>query len=141
MTEPAGLGTFASVVREISTKSAINPMLWLFGLCSMVLIAVSLGHPEPVVLYSILALWIFFGLTGGGGFLYFMFKNPDRLQDERHIERMAAIQAQAKEGSPKTLPSDVATSNPNVIDAVVVDVKEARLTQAAAPTGNAGGKA
>ena len=114
--EPATQGKFATAAREVRVKSAMSPMLWMFGFCSLVFVPVSLVDPDPPVLYSVLALWVLSGLAAIGGFTYFMLTSPSRLQGERHIERLAALNEQARMGSPATISADASTGNPHLIE-------------------------
>jgi len=112
----------ATIVREISTKSALNPMLWLFGFCSLVLMVLSIAKVPLAVIYTVTALWLLSGLAGVGGFIYFMFDDPNRLQDERHVERMFAMQQQAYRGQPIAIGADNPTQNPEVIEGQSVEL-------------------
>lgn len=112
--EPS-IDKFATIVREISTRSALNPMFWLFGFCSLVLMVLSITRTPLAVIYTVTALWLLSGLAGVGGFIYFMFCDPNRLQDERHVERMFAMQHQASHGQPVAVGADHLTHNPRVI--------------------------
>lgn len=69
----------------------MSPMVWLFGLCSLVFIPVNLTDPDPPVLYTVLALWALSGLAGIGGFAYLMFTAPHRLQNQRRVERTPGL--------------------------------------------------
>lgn len=112
----------ATIVREISTKSALNPMLWLFGFCSLVLMVLNIAKAPLVVIYTVTALLLLSGLTVVGGFVYFMFNDPNRLQDERHVERMFAMQQQANHGQPLAIGAGNPTQNPKVIEGQSVEL-------------------
>jgi len=91
-------GKFDKAAGEIRTKGAMSPIVWLFAICSLVFVPVSLVDPEPLVLYTVLTLWALSGLAGISGFTYFMVTNPGRLQSKRQIARMTVLEQETEGG-------------------------------------------
>lgn len=86
-----------SSVENVSVKNALNPVLWICGLISAPA-AVTLGFaPNPTWVHITLAL----GPVGVAlfAFLFFMFREPDRLQSESFQLRKQALELIEEKGS------------------------------------------
>lgn len=86
-----------SSVERVSVKNALNPVLWVCGLIS-VPSAVTLGFaPNPTWVHVTLAL----APVGVAlfSFLFFMFRDPDRLQSESFQLRKQALELIEEKGS------------------------------------------
>jgi hypothetical protein len=86
-----------SSVERVSVKNALNPVLWVCGLISAPA-ALALGFaPNPTWVHITLALGpVAVALFA---FLFFMFRDPDRLQSESFQLRKQALELIEEKGS------------------------------------------
>jgi hypothetical protein len=102
-------------VMKLRVRSALNPCLWLCGIVTLPSLAGAV--------YTTGAIQIILALIAGApvlifgvGFLFFMTKDPDKLQSEEYqIQKMALELIEEKGGRiPISPTSIVAITNPNV---------------------------
>jgi hypothetical protein len=86
-----------SSIERVSVKNALNPVLWICGLVSVPAILALGFAPNPSWVHITLALApVSVALFS---FLYFMFKEPDRLQSESFQLRKQALELIEEKGS------------------------------------------
>jgi hypothetical protein len=86
-----------SSIERVAVKSALNPALWICGLIS-VPATFSLGFaPNPSWVHITLALGPV--VVALFSFLFFMFRDPDRLQSESFQLRKQALEIIEEKGS------------------------------------------
>ncbi|HEV7289910.1 hypothetical protein [Sphingomonas sp.] len=75
---------FSVATRGVTTKSAMNPALWLCALTTPLATAGSFFAPEPMnyILIAFASLPVFNALYS---YNHFMRKEPDRLQSEKYL--------------------------------------------------------
>ena len=90
---------------QLRIRNALNPILWLCGVVAVPCIAALCWSKDApvaisVVLYSVVAVALV-------GFLYLLFRDPDRLQSEEYLLRSRTLDLIEEKGSKKAL--DAAT--------------------------------
>ena len=125
-----GLDAFKVLVKEglasIKHKTAVQPLLWLCGTfslgCFIILLFVKdlwLQRGIFLVGLSPVVLFIF-------AYIYFMFKDPDRLHSEEfQLKRRSLGIVESKGGTVAILPVDL-SSNPYVEPKLISDGAETR---------------
>ena len=71
---------------KLRVKSALNPILWLCGIIAVPsLLFLKVVWPPPTWLIIVILTLVFIPvITAIGAFLFFMFKDPDKLQSEEY---------------------------------------------------------
>lgn len=78
---------------QVGTRSVLNPLLWLCGIVTPVSMAAALMASGPLVgLFAVLAVAP--PVVALCSYVYFMFKDPDRLQSEPFRIEQQVVQAQ-----------------------------------------------
>lgn len=103
-----------SSIERVTVRNVMNPVLWICGLISApAAIAVGFSANPGWVLISLAIGPVAIALFG---FMYFMFKDPDRLQSESYQLRKQALELIEEKGS--FAPIDASTieviSNPDL---------------------------
>jgi hypothetical protein len=102
-------------VMKLRVRSALNPCLWLCGIVTLPCLggAVYTTGTIQVILATIAGAPV---LLFGVGFVFFMTKDPDKLQSEEYqIQKMALELIEEKGGRiPISSTSIVAITNPNI---------------------------
>ena len=90
MTEPRQ--NFGQIIKTLRTKSAANPALIFAAICLAggVPGALIADSPASLFFFGVIAIGI---LLAAAQIAYFTIKDPDRLQDEHHIENKMLINA------------------------------------------------
>lgn len=79
-----------SASKQVATQSAMNPLLWKTVISFPIAAIVSIFAPAPLN-YAILAVGSLPVIFGCLNFTYFAFRDPNRLQSEKHLENMEII--------------------------------------------------
>jgi hypothetical protein len=95
----------AGVVR---VRNALNPLLWAAGvLTPMSWIAAYAFRDDAILKYVLVALCALPVLATLGSYLYFMFRNPDRLQSEEFVLRQQELLIVSRSGDgPRPIESE-----------------------------------
>ncbi|MFN0046711.1 MAG: hypothetical protein ACKVOS_09605 [Sphingorhabdus sp.] len=74
----------SDTTRQVATKSAMNPMLWICGLTTPFSIVAAAYSAEPIsyLFFGMACLPIFYGIRA---YEFWMKSDPDRLQSERYL--------------------------------------------------------
>ncbi|MDI9349051.1 MAG: hypothetical protein QM537_03495 [Candidatus Symbiobacter sp.] len=72
-------------------STIMTPLLWVYGIGTITLVPAIVFSSDVVVRYCFLGLAIFLNVTVVGVYLFWCFKNPDRLHTEEHIRSMKEI--------------------------------------------------
>lgn len=103
-----------SSIESVAVKNAMNPALWICGLISAPATISLAFSPNPSWVHIVLALGPV--AVALGGFVYFMLREPDRLQSESFQLRKQALELIEEKGS--FAPIDASTieviSNPDL---------------------------
>lgn len=85
------IGRATLAIKTIYTQSALNPMLWLSGLCIFAFIPIALWTDSDFrFLFALLLLSPV--LVAMLAYVYFMIVDPDRLHSEKHRQEMRRME-------------------------------------------------
>jgi hypothetical protein len=104
----------AGVVR---VRNALNPLLWAAGvLTPMSWIAAYAFRDDAILKYALVAFGALPGLATLASHLYFMFRDPDRLQSEEFVLRQQELSIVSRSGNgPRPIESE-GRELPNVVE-------------------------
>jgi hypothetical protein len=104
----------AGVVR---VRNALNPLLWAAGvLTPMSWIAAYAFRDDAILKYVLVAFGALPGLATPVSYLYFMFRDPDRLQFEEFVLRQQELSIVSRSGDgPRPIESE-GRELPNVVE-------------------------
>jgi hypothetical protein len=116
----SNLNQITDTTRQVATKSAMNPMLWVCGLTTPFSICAAAYSTAPIsyLFYGIACVPILYAMRA---YDYWMKNDPDRLQSERYlIERqiVGTIGSKSEDGAIEIqVPSQtILIDNPKVSD-------------------------
>lgn len=114
-----------SSVEKVSVKNTMNPILWVCG------ISVTLGFvyllyrdPTPPIFYYILGFMFAPVVLFIVAYLYFMFKDPDKLQSEDYQLSKQALGIIEEKGVPAKVGTIELYSNPELPKPTIVVEEE-----------------
>jgi hypothetical protein len=104
----------SDAIERVAVRSALNPMLWLCGLVTIPTLLVATFVSDPPMWLVVL------GLSPVGatiiGFLYLLFRDPDKLQSESYQLRKQALELIEEKGDPRIIDATAVAlvSNPEL---------------------------
>jgi len=118
MPVPDGIERLTRVAQEaavrLHVRSALNPMLWLCGIVSIVSFGIA-SRCDGFMQQALIVIGAIPVLTTCGAYVYLMLKAPDRLHSEDYQIRRQALGMIYEKGMPSGMlaSSVLAIANPN----------------------------
>ena len=91
------------LIRKISTKTIINPLLWSFGAALIFALIINIFSADLLTKLFSLSIVFILLIAILVAYFYFAVKEPNRLQSEEHIEQMTLLSYQGHKGKNKNI--------------------------------------
>lgn len=102
--------SFERVASHVSVKSALNPVIWFAIVIPFIFLpAAYLFQNQQILMWVLAVVAILPVLVTMGGFIYFAYKMPERLQSEDYQIRSSVLKLAQASGV--TIPIDQKTVN------------------------------
>jgi hypothetical protein len=89
----------SEAVARLRVKSALNPILWLCGIISLPgLVLLGSSNVQPPAFYVIACIVCLPVILACGGYLFFLMKDPDKLQSEDYQLRKRSLELIQEKG-------------------------------------------